>query len=267
MERGLKKLAEVDGRAGEEVGNSLNAIFPDLGRYMVEYVFGDIYCRDGLALKSKEVAVVAALTAMGTAEPQLRVHINAALNVGCAISEVQEIILQMSAYAGFPASINGMNALQGVLQERRRQGLEDSPGAGPATAVLPADRYEAGVRQLAVLDARQLARLKEAYDDISPDLVRLIVCSLADISTRDNLDIKHREMATIAALTALGNARPQLKFHINAGLNVGITITEVREIMLLMSVYCGFPSAINGTNVLKEVVDEREGDVADTMLV
>lgn len=258
----MKKLAEVDGHAGEEVGNSLNAIFPDMGRYLVEYVFGDIYCRDGLALKSKEVAVVAALTAMGTAEPQLRVHINAALNVGCTISEVQEIILQMSAYAGFPACINAMNALKSVLQDRRRQGMEDSPGAGPTTAAPPGERYEAGVRQLAVLDDRQLARLKDAYDDISPDLVKLIVCCMADISARNNLDIKHREIATIAALTAMGNAQPQLKFHINAGLNVGITVDEVKEIMLLMSVYAGFPSAINGTNILKEVIDEHEGNVA-----
>jgi 4-carboxymuconolactone decarboxylase len=58
------------------------------------------------------------------------------------------------------------------------------------------------------------------------------------------------------------NAQPQLKFHINAGLNVGITVDEVKEIMLLMSVYAGFPSAINGTNILKEVIDEHEGNVA-----
>jgi 4-carboxymuconolactone decarboxylase len=60
----------------------------------------------------------------------------------------------------------------------------------------------------------------------------------------------------------MGNAQPQLKFHINAGLNVGITVDEVKEIMLLMSVYAGFPSAINGTNILKEVIDEHEGNVA-----
>jgi len=58
-------------------------------------------------------------------------------------------------------------------------------------------------------------------------------------------------------LAALGNAKPQLKFHINAGLNIGLTEIEVKEIMLLMSVYAGFPSAINGTNILKEVIGER----------
>jgi len=60
-----------------------------------------------------------------------------------------------------------------------------------------------------------------------------------------------------APVYPLGTAEPQLKFHINAGLNIGLTETEIKEIMLLMTVYSGFPSAINGTNILKEVILER----------
>jgi 4-carboxymuconolactone decarboxylase len=55
----------------------------------------------------------------------------------------------------------------------------------------------------------------------------------------------------------LGNAQPQLKFHINAGLNIGLTEIEIKETILLMSVYAGFPAALNGTAVLKEVIKER----------
>ena len=84
------------------------------------------------------------------------------------------------------------------------------------------------------------------------------MCGQADITARNNINKKYREIATIAALTALGNAQPQLKFHINAGLNIGLTADELKEIMLLMTVYSGFPSAINGTNILKEVLDERQ---------
>lgn len=78
-----------------------------------------------------------------------------------------------------------------------------------------------------------------------------------DIYSRDNLDTKHRQIATISALTALGNAQPQLEFHIRAGLNIGLTEENVKEIMLLMSVYAGFPSAINGINVLKNILNEK----------
>lgn len=258
LERGYRKLQEIDGKAGEEVKNGLNDISPDLVKYMIEYSFGDIYSRDGLDLKSKEIAVVASLTALGNAEPQLKVHINGALNVGCTINDIKEIILQMSAYSGFPTCINAMNALKDVLSEREKQGIKDSIGEEATNKISPKDRYEVGSAELLELDSNQVEILENAYNNFSPDLVKLVVQSYADIISRNNLNKRYRQIATIAALTALGNAKPQLKFHINAGLNIGLTADEVKEIMLLMTIYAGFPSAINGTNILKEVLDERE---------
>lgn len=256
--QGWDKLKEIDGEAGEKVINGLKDISPDLGKFIIEYAFGDIYTRDGLDLKSKEIAVVAALTAMGTAQPQLKVHINGALNTGSTINEVKEVILQMSVYSGFPSCINGMNALKDVLKERQQHGIKDSVGK-TATENIQTDRLKLGEQELSKLDSLQVDRLKNAYNDFSPELVKLTLeFGYADIFSRNNLDPKYRQIATIAALTALGNAQPQLKFHINAGLNIGLTVENVREIMLLMSVYSGFPSAINGTNILKEVVNERE---------
>ncbi|AVH34429.1 carboxymuconolactone decarboxylase family protein [Vibrio fluvialis] len=115
---GLAKLNEIDGDAGQKVMESLQDICPDLARFTVEYPFGDIYSREGLDLKSREIATVAALTALGNCTPQLKVHLNAALNVGCTEDELKEVILQMSVYAGFPAALNGMFAFKEVLAER-----------------------------------------------------------------------------------------------------------------------------------------------------
>ncbi|MDF2503268.1 carboxymuconolactone decarboxylase family protein [Clostridium sp.] len=257
LKRGYIKLREVDGSAGKDVENSLNDIFPDLVKYMIEYVWGDIYSRNILDLKSKEMAVVAALTAMGNAEPQLKVHINGALNVSCTINEIKEIILQMSAYSGFPACINAMNALKNVLKERENQGIKDCIGDEPTNKISPMERYEVGVKELSELDSKQVNFLEETYNDFSPDLVKFIVCGQADITARNNLNKRYRELSTISALAALGTAQPQLKFHINAGLNIGLTADEIKEIMLLTTVYSGFPKAINGTNILKEVLKER----------
>lgn len=117
--RGLAKLAEIDGDAGERVIESLSDLAPDLGRYIVEFAFGDLYSRPGLDLRSREIATVAALAALGTARPQLEVHLGAALNVGCTKDELVEILLQIAAYAGFPASLNGIAALRVVLAARR----------------------------------------------------------------------------------------------------------------------------------------------------
>ena len=114
---GLAKLEQVDGRGGAEVLESVRAISPDFARYLVEFPFGDIYSRPGLDLKQREIAVVAALTAMGNAAPQLRVHIGAALHVGCTRQEILEVIMQMAVYAGFPAALNGLFAARDVFAE------------------------------------------------------------------------------------------------------------------------------------------------------
>jgi len=118
-QRGWEKLEEVDGKAGERVIESLKDIAPDFARLLIEFPFGDIYSRPGLDLKSREIAVVAALTALGNAAPQLKVHIHGALNVGCTEQEVVEVIMQMAVYAGFPAALNGLFAAKEVFAERR----------------------------------------------------------------------------------------------------------------------------------------------------
>lgn len=120
--RGWKKLKEIDGEAGERVIDSLKDVSPDLGRYTIEFPFGDIYSRPGLDLKSREIATVAALTAMGNALPQLKVHINGALNVGCTREEIIEVIIQIAVYAGFPAALNGMFAAKEVFGQRDGKG-------------------------------------------------------------------------------------------------------------------------------------------------
>lgn len=116
--RGWEKLKEVDGKAGESVIDSLKDIAPEFADLLIEFPFGDIYSRPGLDLKSREIAVVAALTALGNATPQLKVHINGALNVGCTKAEVVEVIMQMAVYAGFPAALNGLFAAKEVFNER-----------------------------------------------------------------------------------------------------------------------------------------------------
>jgi 4-carboxymuconolactone decarboxylase len=116
--RGWEKLKEVDGEAGERVVESLKDIAPEFADLLIEFPFGDIYSRPGLDLKSREIAVVAALTALGNATPQLKVHINGALNVGCTKAEVIEVIIQMAVYAGFPAALNGLFVAKEVFKER-----------------------------------------------------------------------------------------------------------------------------------------------------
>lgn len=129
FERGLRRLRELDGSHVGAFAAGLRDIAPDFARYLVEFPFGDIYSRPGLDLKTRELATIAALTALGNAAPQLGAHIRMALNVGCTRQEIVETIIQMAVYAGFPAALNGLGAAKAVFLAR-----EATCEAAPATA-------------------------------------------------------------------------------------------------------------------------------------
>ncbi len=114
-QRVLRMLSQVDGTAGEQVVAKLAEFAPDFARLLVEFPFGDVYARPQLGLREREIATIAALTAMGTARPQLEVHIAAGLHVGLAREEIMEVIMQLAVYAGFPAALNGIAAAREVF--------------------------------------------------------------------------------------------------------------------------------------------------------
>lgn len=122
LERGKRALDEIDGQAGHEVIEALAGIAPDFANYIFEFSFGDIYSRPGLSLRDREIATIAALAAMGTAKPQLKVHIQAGLNVGLTKEEIVETLIQMSIYAGFPAALNGLFVAKEVFEREQAAG-------------------------------------------------------------------------------------------------------------------------------------------------
>lgn len=126
LERGKRALAEIDGQAGHNVVAALADIAPDFATYVLEFPFGDIYSRGGLGLREREIATIAALSAMGNAAPQLKVHIEAGLNVGLSQDEIVEILMQMAVYAGFPAALNGLFAAKDVFEQRKSASREEA---------------------------------------------------------------------------------------------------------------------------------------------
>ena len=119
-------------------------------------------------------------------------------------------------------------------------------------------RYEKGKKTIEDIQQRPVEEIFKDLEDIAPDLARFsIEFPYAEIYTRSEVDLKTRELCTVAALTVLGTV-PQLKDHINAALNVGNSETEIVEIIMQMTAYCGFPKAINAVVAAKEVFDERD---------
>lgn len=123
-EKGKECLESIQNESVEKIFEELSDIAPDLSRFVIEFPYSEIYTRKEVDLKTRELCTVAALTAIGTI-PQLKDHINAALNVGNTPEEIIEIIMQMSAYAGFPKAINGVIAAKEVFSEKNLMSVRD----------------------------------------------------------------------------------------------------------------------------------------------
>lgn len=115
FQRGWELLRQVDDTGGEAVIDSLAGIAPDLGRYIVEFAFGDIYARDGLSLQERELVTIASLLTAGRCEPQLRVHLNGALNVGVPPQKIVEALIHCVPYVGFPRVLNAVSTAKEVF--------------------------------------------------------------------------------------------------------------------------------------------------------
>ncbi len=115
--RGLKAMQSIDEAQPVRILSEISDIAPDFAAYLVEYAFGDIGSRPGLDLKQREFAAVAALAAMGAAQPQLKARLHGALQLGWSRQELVELLMQISVHAGFPAAINALAALRDVVQE------------------------------------------------------------------------------------------------------------------------------------------------------
>lgn len=250
---GIETLRKVGGVGFDLPLNNLEKTAPDLARLTVEFCYGDIISRQELDLPTRQLCTVAALAAMANAQPQLRYHIAGALNIGCPPDAVMEIMLLCAVFAGFPAAENGVAAAKEIfdVQERIFQPVPFTPTG---------DRYEQGFTAIEELSAGAGKSVTQSLMAISPDLSRFVVeFSYGDVLSRTVIDNRTKELAIIAMLTAMGTAAPQLKVHINAALNVGVTENEIIEIIQQMAIYAGFPAALNGVFTAQAVFSEAAG--------
>lgn len=114
-EIGLENLNSIDGEAGKNVIESLKDICPDLGDYIIEFAFGDIYNRKTLSLEEREIITLSSLLTQGCCENQLKVHINGALNVGISPEKIIEIFIQCIPYVGFPRVLNAVFTAKSIF--------------------------------------------------------------------------------------------------------------------------------------------------------
>ncbi|NUR39463.1 MAG: carboxymuconolactone decarboxylase family protein [Streptomyces sp.] len=125
--QGLEVLRRVDGEVGQRVIDSLADISPEMGHQIVAWGFGEIYSRPELAPRDRQLVTLGMLTALGGCEPQLEVHVNAALNVGLTPQQIVEALLHSAGYCGFPRALNATFVAKKVFDERGLLPVDQQP--------------------------------------------------------------------------------------------------------------------------------------------
>ena len=126
-QRGMAEIRKQLGPMADNYIRKIKALAPEFAWVNVTFPFAELYPRDVIDLKTRELCTVAALTVQGFSQPELKLHINAALRCGNSRGEVAEIITQMIAYCGFPAATNALMIMKEVFDE-----IDGASGPGKA---------------------------------------------------------------------------------------------------------------------------------------
>lgn len=120
-ERYLRGIEVAERLASDKLDEFLTSrvaeLAPDFARMAIEFPLGDIYARDGLDMRSREIVAISSLAVLGDTGPHLRIHIRAALGLGVTKAEVIEILMQTAIYAGFPAALNALTSCHDLLTD------------------------------------------------------------------------------------------------------------------------------------------------------
>jgi 4-carboxymuconolactone decarboxylase len=205
---------------------------------------------EALTARQEAIVTISALTAKGDL-PQL----HKALAAGLTVNEEKEVLVHLYAYCGFPRSLNGLNTLLKVLEERRAKGITDVVGkaASPITSTAP--KYERGKKNLETLTGKPETGPKTGYSAFSPEIeVFLKEHLFADLFERDVLTFSERELVTIAALVSLGGVEPMLRSHLGIGLHLGLTPAQLSQVLQVEEASIGKKEADAGRAVLAKVL-------------
>lgn len=253
-DRGLSLLHRIGGADGATPLQHLGPLAPDLAELTVAFGYGDLLSRPNLDIKTRQFLTVAALAALGNAQPQLRFHLKGALNVGWEPWEILELPFIAAVFAGFPSALNLVTAASGIFEECGWHGSAETP-LGRARALADSHRRPTGLVSLQAISGESGTQVLDSISAIEPDLAGYILdFSYGDVLSRPGLPAPLKELVVIAMLTAMRGLEPQLRVHIHAALKVGCRREEILEAILQMAGYAGFPATLNGMQVAGSIL-------------
>ena len=257
-ERGLSVLRQIGGQGFDGPITRLARVSEDMAHFTVEYPYGDVLSRPGLDLRLRQICTVSSLIAQGSVQPQLRFHMDGLLNVGGRPQDLVDLMYLGIAILGFPAAIDTIGIVRQIFSERPVSFAPATPAEGDGT-----DRYQRGVAAFNSLMHGDMESYLASFENVSPDLARWSVeFAFGEVLARDGLDAKTKHLAIISMLASLGNRPEMLRLHLESALEAGATRTEVIEALIQISVYAGFPAALNAFGVAAQVLVQQSGQPA-----
>ena len=203
-----------------------------------------------LSKKEQSLIVIASYAAQGDLIA-LRGAIEKGLDDGWSINQIQEAIVHLYAYAGFPRSIRGLQTFMSVLEERKAKGIHDVQGADATPINDQNTKYDRGKAILQELTGVAESDTKSGYAAFAPIIeVFLKEHLFADIFERDILNYAERELVTVSVLSSIGGVEPMLTSHLKICLNIGFTPDQLMQF----------------SNIIKDTTDKKQANATRLVL-
>jgi 4-carboxymuconolactone decarboxylase len=231
-----------------------------LGSFAVDHVLGNLWSRPQLSRRDRSLIVVTFLATIGSID-ELRSHVNGALNHGVTRAEVEEIVLQVAGYAGFPMAMQASRIVDEVF--RAIDGVERLADRGEAVSKDDPDRWRDATDVLRTLFAGRMPAEPEAaraglVDALGGVGELAFDWAFGELWSRTQLSRRDRSLVTVAILAILARAE-ELAVHVPGALNHGVTREEVEEVMVQLTVYGGFPRAVEGMRAARRAFERIDG--------
>lgn len=245
IERSQKKYEELFLNS-----QTLDLKGPEFMTQLQRLIFGEVFYVGDLTDRQRELITCSVLTVLQTL-PQLKAHLNAALNVGVLPLELKESLYQCAPFIGYPRTLNAVNVLNEVLEDRHISLPLDNQ-----TSIKDEERYEKGLEIQKELYGDEIKdRYRYLPDDVGEALPRFLTeWCFGDCYTRKVLDIPTRELLIFCILTAL-NASGQLYAHALGNIKVGNSLHTLYYALIQCLPYLGFPCVFNAFNAIKDLAE------------
>lgn len=223
---------------------NMQAIAPALAGYTDRVLFGDVWLRPELSPRDRSIVTLSVLIATGKTA-QMASHLARGLNNGIEPAEVAGIVTQLAFYTGWPNAVSALNQVEKVFAERHVNPASLA-AMRPTSARLPGS------------DPARAATVEKTLGPIAPKLAQLTNDVLfADLWQRRDLSPRDRSLVTIAALAAGGDG-DQLSFHVQRGVENGLTPSQIIEALTHIAFYAGWPKANTAIGIAARAFSSKE---------